>query len=202
MTLNNDVCLLLKARGLDLNQAAMLYSVYNESKMAEILGINKSPTVVNGLIRKQFFSEDGKLTEMGLKFCETIFAKETAQDKKEPTTLEDWFVLFWASYPATDKWGWYQKTRSLRFDEDRARRYFFDTVKKGKVSPSQILEALNRELKMRKKNSDKRNELIYMKNCCAWLNEKHYEAYLDDETDDSGSYEAGGEITLYNKAID
>lgn len=131
------------------------------------------------LIHNVFITEKGELVmETTNHFYEEI--KKTELNDIIPTTFDAQFNEFWETFPASDKYMGYPRTRVLRADKEHCKKYYKKAL--DEVSHSEIIGALMYEIKMREKNSQNNNKSIFsdfkfMKASSAWLNQKEYNIY-------------------------
>jgi len=107
------------------------------------------------LIHNIFITEKGEqVMETTNHFYEEI--KKTELTDVIPTTFETQFNEFWETFPSSDKYMGYPRTRVLRTDKEHCRKYYKKALEE--ISHSEIIEAL-------------------MKASSAWLNQKEYNIY-------------------------
>ena len=98
-----------------------------------------------------------------------------------PKTIK--FEEFWKTFPSSDKYGNWTKTRVLRSDKVTARRHFNRITQTEGVSPDDLIQCLNEDIALMKRGSVRENRFTYMPRICSWLNKRIYEGYLEDIKD-------------------
>lgn len=131
------------------------------------------PTAKSRLIRDGLITPRKKLTEEALIVLSTITPIDGGK--------VDWFDIFWKTYPASDAWGTFPKTRVLRVSSKIARKKFNEILLEG-YNPEQIINALKADIALKKKSSTPfKNELSFMQLLPTWLNKRMFEGYLEEE---------------------
>lgn len=99
--------------------------------------------------------------------------------------LDERFEEFWKAYPSSDKFSVFPRSRILRTSKDKCKKLYTKIISSG-VEPDDLLNAINFEVKMRKKTSalEGRNDFKYMKAIPTWLNNKEYEALFEQMTEE------------------
>lgn len=96
------------------------------------------------------------------------------------TESKELFKLFWETYPDTDEWAHYPKTRKIKTGKVKAQIEFSNLIYQEE-NPDIIMEGLNsyiQDLQHKSKKED--NKLKYMVSPARFLNEKVYRDFLDN----------------------
>lgn len=149
------------------------------------------------LERKGLLSEFGKVTIIGkdlLKYAESDEDKKFVKKKAEESDFDKW----WNAYPGTDTFTHagqkFKGSRSLRHGKSECKRKFNDILMEGEYTASQLIKALEYEVKQKKERSvsGKENKLRFMKNSLSYINQRSFESYIElinqeEEEDNSDS---------------
>lgn len=173
---------------ISLNQYFTL-ALLQEDKMPVVVEykLNK-PSNYQGLRRAKLIDANLKVTEKGSEILEADYFPN------DSPSLDDLFEEFWNTYPTTDKFQGYPKTRILRLDKQRCKRYWLESIQE--IEPALLLSKLKSYLKMVEVASitKRRNEFTYLPALPTWLNTKVYES-IDEETEISKTAGYGEELT-------
>lgn len=104
------------------------------------------------------------------------------------TTFDSQFNEFWETFPASDKYMGYPRTRILRNDKEHCKKYYKKALEEA--PHEEILKALMYEIKMREKNSQNNiksmfSDFKFMKSSPTYLNQKEYLIYMQLMKDDN-----------------
>ena len=107
--------------------------------------------------------------------------KKTEIEEIAPTSFEKQFDEFWHTFPSSDKYLGYPRTRVLRTDKEQCKKYYKKALEN--TPHDDIINALLYEINMRIKNSQNNTKSIYsdfkfMKASSAWLHQKEYDIYI------------------------
>jgi len=142
-------------------------------------------SIYQSLIRKGLITEiDEKLTLVGRDLLDFLDIKGGAKiiKRKPPTTdFEEW----WKIYPGTDSFEYkgrkFTGTRAIRKGKDECRLKFDKIMLEGEYTATQLIAALNYELKQKKESSiaTNSNRMTFMQNSVTYLNQRAFEAYIE-----------------------
>lgn len=92
----------------------------------------------------------------------------------DKTNFEVKFNEFWDTFPTSDKYSIYPRTRVLRSDQEHIRKNYRKILQD--YSHEEIMKALKYEIEMRKNNSNGKDysNFKYMKAIATWLNTKEF----------------------------
>ncbi len=92
----------------------------------------------------------------------------------DKTNFEVKFNEFWDSFPTSDKYLGYPRTRVLRSDQEHVKKSYRKILQD--YSHDEIMKALKAEVQMRKNNSTSKDysNFKYMKAIATWLNTKEF----------------------------
>jgi hypothetical protein len=141
--------------------------------------------IYQSLIRKGLITEtDDKLTTLGRDLLEFLDAKCSGKlIKRRPATTD--FEEWWKIYPGTDSFEYkgrkFTGTRAIRKGKDECRLKFDKIILEGEYTATQLIAALNYELKQKKESSiaTNSNRMTFMQNSVTYLNQRAYEAYIE-----------------------
>ncbi len=142
----------------------------------------KLAAIYQSLIRKGLIT-DNNLTLIGKDLLEFIEKDEPNKilKKKVVTRFEEWYKLF----PGTDSFVYkgktFKGTRGLKFNKINCRLKFNKIILEGVYTTSQLIDALNYEIKQKMENSlsTGTNKLSFMKNCLTYLNQRSFEPFVE-----------------------
>jgi hypothetical protein len=120
-----------------------------------------------------FLDPQKKISEHGKIYLLTLLTDTTPKEESSE------FKEFWQTFPSSDKWGPYPKTRVLKVSKEECKELFESLCKV--YSPDVILQTLKYEILQRKK---KGNGLKYMKSSVNWLKETNFDLNTDEYTGD------------------
>lgn len=118
----------------------------------------------------------GALTQYGLQLFEGMYDYEATQESNAD------FDLFWASVPSSDAFLNYPPTRFFKKDKQKARIAFTRACQD--MAASEIIDAIRRDVQIRKDTSSKSNNLTYMKNPVRWLEDQEYLSVAEPTPED------------------
>jgi hypothetical protein len=132
-----------------------------------------------GLITKEF-----QLTDKGKKLLEGQIEipkklKDITVDNKVEN-LEKQFAEFWNTFPSSDNWKHFPRTRTLRSNKMKAFRLYSNILDQKEYTHEQILNALKIDVQMKQKSSIVSNQLRYLQSICTWLNKRIFEGFIED----------------------
>lgn len=162
-----------------LNEYYVLASALNTElkEFTEVLHV-KAEDAKRKLIRRKFLNSDGSVTELGADLIGGKYEPKVVLVKTENEKVLDSFEEFWDTFPTSDKWGGFSKTRVLRADKPRALRLYKSALKE--VTHEQLMSALHDDIQLKQKNSFLRNEMTFMPAICSWLGRRYYEGFLGE----------------------
>lgn len=173
---------------INLNQLFVLILLMQEDMECITEYKMNKPSNYQGLKRARLIDENLIVTKKG---AEILSVDYTPNDTP---SLDDLFEEFWNTYPTTDKFQGYPKTRILRFDKQRCKRYWLESIQE--IEPALLLSKLKSYLKMIEVASitKRRNEFTYVPALPTWLNTKVYDS-VEEETETSKDVGYGEELT-------
>lgn len=136
------------------------------------------------LERKGLLSEFGKVTLIGkdlLKYAESNKDEKLVKKKSKESDFDKW----WNAYPGTDTFTHagqkFKGSRSLRHGKSECRRKFNNILMEGEYTASQLIKALEYQVKQKKDGSvsSKENKLRFMQNSLTYLNQRSFESYIE-----------------------
>jgi len=138
------------------------------------------------LIHNLFITEKGEEVIASTNtFYEDI--KSTELSDETLTTFDTQFNEFWNTFPTSDKYLGYPRTRILRNDKEHCKKYYKKALEEAKHED--IIKSLIYEIKMRENNSQNNNkssfsDFKFMKAAPTWLHQKEYNIYIQLMNDD------------------
>lgn len=102
----------------------------------------------------------------------------------EKTDFEKKFEELWELFPVTDKFLNYPKTRILRTDRDKCKKYYRKILEEYKHED--VINALNYEIDLRSNNISNKDysDFKYMKSSVTWLHSKEFINVLESMKND------------------
>jgi hypothetical protein len=176
----------LSKENLSLDEYLLIYSIYNNVDYHVKMKIDRMSTYQR-LIRRKFIDATNNVLEKGIKVLnyesiqevEVPLRRVTIDNKKQK--LDESFLQFWKTFPTSDKFKQWPRTRTLRANRAKAYRLYSAIVESGEFTPEDLLYALNEDLKVKRESSITRNNLTYMQAICTWLNKRIFEGFLEDK---------------------
>jgi len=101
--------------------------------------------------------------------------------------LDEQFDKFFAAFPSSDAYRHWEKGRSFKIGERKAKVLFANILAEGKYTANDLIRALEMEIAMRKRRSIKENQFQYMKGVVNWLRDRVFEATLQLEQEATSS---------------
>lgn len=83
------------------------------------------------------------------------------------------FDKWWNEYPLNDGHSHHFARQGLRVNPDGCYTAYVDALNDG-YTPEQLLNALRKEVAIKKQNSTRRNELTFLPNSYNYLTKKHF----------------------------
>ena len=145
----------------------------------------KIASVYQSLIRKGLITQiDEKVTVLGRDLLDFMNSKtEKKLIRRKPATID--FEEWWKTYPGTDSFEYkgrkFTGTRAIRKAKDECRLKFDKILLEGEYTATQLIEALNYEIKQKKESSfaSGSNRMTFMQNSVTYLNQRAFEPYIE-----------------------
>jgi len=132
----------------------------------------------NPSIQDYFVTDKGSAVFSGLEIVYKELGIEPAVSNNT-----DYFDEFWNTFPSSDKYLNFPKSRILRVSKDECKKKYYSILSKGKYTHEDLLKALRYEIELNNSATTyKENKFKFMKNSLTWLNQAYYETLLDDMT--------------------
>lgn len=167
--------------------------VYLQALVNNIEDITKQESEINAIIqknlrKKDLLSEYYKPTTKANMLLKVIEVVEQFPDQIEGVSLEDRvsFAKWWNTYPNSDAHGHFFPTRGLRVNDDECFSLYKDLLDEG-FKPEDLLNALKREIAVRKQNSVGQNNLKFMPKSDNYLRKKAFLPWLEENKTDRSS---------------
>lgn len=127
-------------------------------------------------IQDYYVTDKGSVVFQGLE----VVYKELGVEPATPVNT-NYFDEFWNTFPSSDKYLNFPKSRILRVSKDECKKKYYSILAKGKYTHEDILKALKYEIELNNSATTyKENKFKFMKNSSTWLNQAYYETLLDD----------------------
>lgn len=144
----------------------------------------KISALYQGLTRKGLVTDDGKISVIGKELLTFMESKEESKlIKKRPLSSD--FENWWKAFPGTDTFVYkgmkFNGSRSLRAAKEDCRIKFEKILNEGEYTASQLVGALEFDVKQKQENSysNKTNKLMYMQNSLTYLNQRSFEPFIE-----------------------
>lgn len=143
----------------------------------------KLEALKQGLLRRSFITETGKITVLGKELLDSLQLGKTVVTKVKKVVGD--FDKWWKTYPGTDTFVYKGKTfsgaRSLRTKKDECEAKLAKILNEGEYTIDELIEALEYEVMQKKENSikTKTNKLSFMQNSLTYLNQRSFEPFIE-----------------------
>lgn len=151
--------------------------------------IAKIASLEQTIIRKGLATIDGKLTPEGEELLKFLSSDEEVKIPKKKRSIapivEDGFVKWWRTYPATDTFKYKGKefigTRALRVKKSDCEAKINKILASGEYKIEELIDALKLEISQKVENSIKtgQNKMSYFQNSLTYLNQATYDPYVE-----------------------
>lgn len=108
------------------------------------------------------------------------------------------FAKWWSQYPLNDGHAHFFPKQGLRVNPDGCYTAYVEAINSG-YTPEQLLNALNREVNIKKQASVSRNELSYLPTSYNYLVRKHFIPWIEDSTSPGQSTNVNVNVQVYGK---
>lgn len=145
----------------------------------------KIKALINKIIRGGWITEDGLVTEAGIKMWESLFSKTEDLQLNKIEKTEDAFELWWDAFPRNNGFEYKGKkfpvTQSKRGKKEECKVKFHKILSEGQYTVEQLINAVHAEVQARMEDSitKKSNQLDFMSSTLPYLNKGNYEAFID-----------------------
>jgi len=177
----------IHAVGLDMNSFFLLHVCLTE----EIIDVDKINVIystkfsqwLQKLIRKQYITDEGKITISGRDLYRSIAGCTKSVEIKPKQ--ESGFDRWWKVYPGTDDFSFkgvsFKGSRSLRTNKKLCRIKFEALINEGDYTEQELIESLELEVDMKKNQSyeTRTNKLTFMQNSATYLNQRTFESFVE-----------------------
>lgn len=133
------------------------------------------------LIHNIFITEKGEEVANGM---QTVYQKikETESSEVPLSSFEKQFEEFWDTFPTTDKYLGFDRTRVLRGNQSACKKSYKKVL--SEYSHEDVIKALRYEIRMRERNSinsikKSYSDFKFMKSSTVWLNQKEFLIYME-----------------------
>lgn len=126
---------------------------------------------------KDLITDTDVLTIQGQRLVDDYLRMGRMNEQLQSSTDEE-FREWWNTYPQTDAHLHYPPTRNLKVKRDACWQLYVRA--RQDYDHEELLEALKKDIHMRKIRSTDRNELTYLKNTINYLSDEDYLMYLND----------------------
>jgi hypothetical protein len=157
------------------------------TKIESISDILKVKGYLQTLVRKDYLTEENKITEKGKELYEKLVSDSKDLDyipKPVSKSKEQLFEEWWAEYPKTTHWNSgtriFNGDRGLKIKKQQCRDKYIKILNEG-FDHTDLVKALKYEIKLKKELSIKQgvNKMEYMKNTESYLNARVFENFID-----------------------
>ena len=188
MEINEETLKVLKKHSIFLDEYYILWCKYFDTDWLK--SFDTKPFAYNKLLRLGYLTDNLRINEKGRQaFTEIV---TTVVDVVKEENKNEKFEAWWNLYPSTDAHGMWPKTRIIRTNKPRSKKLYIDLLKEG-ISEKTLETALLADVKMRKRDT-KQNSLRYMKSPAAWLYQREFENFTDEEP--------SSEFSTYGKDVE
>lgn len=173
--------------GLGLDHIFILEAFKEGTDMRKHVNSIKIESCTQTLIRKGYILDEGKITLAGRALL--ISLRENTSPLEIIRAVEHvaavGFDTWWDTYPLTDifthKGKSFEGTRALRTQRLDCRVEFDKIIKEGEYTPSDLIRALEYEIKLKKDVSIREggNKLKYMQNSLTYLKQRTFESFIE-----------------------
>ncbi len=174
---------------LSISHLYLLELSYHEQyeKIESINDILKVKGYLQHMVRKDYMTDEYKLTQTGKALYEKLVAESENKDyipKKVNKTAEQLFEEWWAEYPKTTNWNSgarvFQGDRALKIKKQQCREKYIKILNEG-FDHQDLVKALKYEIKIKKEMSIKSgvNKMEYMKSTESYLNARVFENFIE-----------------------
>ena len=174
---------------LSISHIYLIEMSYHEQydKIESISDILKVKGYLQTLVRKDYITEENKITERGKELYDKLVAESKNMSyipKPTNKTKEQLFEEWWAEYPKTTHWVSGGRTffgdRGLKIKKQACREKYIKILSEG-FDHMDLVKALKYEIKLKKEMSVKQgvNKLEFMKNTESYLNARVFENFIE-----------------------
>lgn len=178
MRIDKDVVNIINTNFIDLNELAYLYMLF----LQEEWDLAIAPASINKLKRMGLLENESSISVVGENIVIECLG-ERPEPTKHPELQEiqnDLFEEFWKTYPSTDEFRHFPRTRQLRWNKQATKAEYIAALNRAK-SAYDILRGLQAEIAFRNA-SQTENMFKYMKSSVNWLKHNGWEEYDVTET--------------------
>lgn len=166
--------------GLDMNHFFLIHLCFKN----EMIYTDKHQLMMLKLLRKQYITEDWKITILGKDLYKSV--SEDHENVNITTKINDsGFDLWWKTYPGTDdfeiKGVSFKGSRSLKSNKKLCKIRFSAIINEGEYNEEEMIKALELEVDMKKEQSlqTRSNKLTYMQLSTTYLNQRSFESFVE-----------------------
>lgn len=132
----------------------------------------------NMLIRRGFLDKEGTPTKQTTDLFGGKVLRASKVIKSNMDLIKEGFDKFWNTYPSSDKYLHWGRTRILR--RNKAKTFKLYTTAVRDYSIEQLQQCIEADIEMHKKGSKTENKFKFFPLITTWFQEKQYEGLIDD----------------------